>query len=79
MSQAGKEDKGKLSSFALKLPHKSTKKLSHMQQQKLVNNRQMTAPKSQSGQAHPCTHTQHQTRGRIQQQGGENPIIVKLI
>jgi len=39
------------------VPHISTK-LCHMRQQKLVNNRQVTATKSQSGSAHPCTQTQ---------------------
>ena len=63
---------------ALTAAHKHEEALSHAVQ-KLVNNRQVTATQSQSGQAHPGTHTQHPTRGRIQQQGGENPIIVKLI
>ena len=49
----------------------------NMRYQNPVYNRQVSANKSQSGSAHPSTHTRHPSRGRRQQQGGENPMICK--
>ena len=56
------------------LPHTSTRQTCFCCQA-CANNSTEVRPKSQSGFAHPSTHSSHPTSGRIQQQGGEIHLL----